>query len=251
MSGVFAPTQSAVGSSYRRFVRVTKLLGRFAKTLYLVEKLDDETGSGNFSATRRALGATNINNAVFSSADEHEVLLYFKTSAAHPRGWKRNANFNDFVVYFHAALLPQELRTMFSPAFDKHPLKFKEVLLTETAQMRSASLLVKKGCLRSMRFYPCDLAEKKKILEANVQTRAWHNVRAAEERLGLRDEQSLRHKHPNEVSRLLRQINTTCGESVRMLRLVGLLSCCLPKRYCTKTNALPSLLKSTHSPALF
>lgn len=65
-----------------RYVGVTEPLHRFAKALRLVEKLNDATASKNSSAPRCALQDTYPDNAVLSSADERDEMLYNEAAAA-------------------------------------------------------------------------------------------------------------------------------------------------------------------------
>lgn len=65
-----------------RNVHITKLLRRFPKGQRLVEMLNDEVASEDFSAIQRALVATHRYNTDLSSSNEHEVLLYSEEAAA-------------------------------------------------------------------------------------------------------------------------------------------------------------------------
>lgn len=62
-----------------------ELMRRFSKALGLVKTLDDEAPSEDFILSREALGGTHLDNAVFLSASEHELLLFLKAAAAHTR----------------------------------------------------------------------------------------------------------------------------------------------------------------------
>lgn len=61
----------AVKSSYRLYVRVTKLMRHSSEDLQLVEKLNDKTTGEDSIATRDALRATHLDKEVLSSADGH------------------------------------------------------------------------------------------------------------------------------------------------------------------------------------
>lgn len=74
--------EGAAEFCYRRFVRGTKLTPRFPEVLELVRKLEGETMSEDSSTAKSVLGVTNLEKAVFLSADEHDVLLYTETAAA-------------------------------------------------------------------------------------------------------------------------------------------------------------------------
>lgn len=86
--------QGTVESCYRSYVCITKLMRRVQKAMRLVEKLSDEDTGEDFSATRGVLAATDLDNAIFSSANEHEVLRYIETAAAGTRGLKHIVTFN-------------------------------------------------------------------------------------------------------------------------------------------------------------
>lgn len=58
----------------RRYIRVIKLAGSFPETLLLLEKLDEEAASEEFSAAG-TLGITRTDNAVLSIAKEHDEKL--------------------------------------------------------------------------------------------------------------------------------------------------------------------------------
>lgn len=87
-------SQSAVDPSHRRYICVTKLVCCFSKALRLVEKLNNEAVSENCSGSREAFSVTHFQNAFFSSADEHHVLLYIKALAAHTESRKQTGIFN-------------------------------------------------------------------------------------------------------------------------------------------------------------
>lgn len=53
--------------SYRRYVRAAKVKLRFLETLWLIEKLEVETESEDFSAAKDALCFTVLNSTVVSS----------------------------------------------------------------------------------------------------------------------------------------------------------------------------------------
>lgn len=92
--------QGAAESSCGGFVHVTKLVRRFSEAPPLVEKLDRKGCSENSSASRDAMGATRLENIVLSSPDEHHVLLYVESRAAHKLNQKQNSTFSGRWFYF-------------------------------------------------------------------------------------------------------------------------------------------------------
>lgn len=48
----------------------------------LVQKLNNETSSENPGVFRAALGVAHLDNALFSKADENEMVLYIEAAAA-------------------------------------------------------------------------------------------------------------------------------------------------------------------------
>lgn len=83
----------AVNSSYCRHVRVTNLMRRFPEALWLVGKIKDEAASGDSASAAGGMGATHPNNAMLSSAEELDVLLYIEAEAAHSRDQKQTLFF--------------------------------------------------------------------------------------------------------------------------------------------------------------
>lgn len=62
---------------------------RFLKALRLVEKLNDEAASDEFSTSRSILTVTHLDKAVLSSQNEQGVLLYIEAAAPHTLGQRR------------------------------------------------------------------------------------------------------------------------------------------------------------------
>lgn len=67
--------EGAVEPSYYGYFRVTKLIPRFSEALRLVDKLEDEAASEDYSAIEGAFGAGYIGTVVRLSANEQDVLL--------------------------------------------------------------------------------------------------------------------------------------------------------------------------------
>lgn len=123
--------QDAVESNYRRYARSTKLVRRFPELLRLVVKLDDESASQNFSATRDALGVPHPDNALLPRADKHSVPLYFEAAPVHTRGRKQNGIFNGRAFCSYALSLLRALRSTHSTTCENHSLFLDVLLLTE------------------------------------------------------------------------------------------------------------------------
>lgn len=67
--------------------------------LRLVQNLNDETETENYSVTGDALNTTHRDSRVLLSADEHVVLLYIAAAAPHAGAPKHSATFNGRVFY--------------------------------------------------------------------------------------------------------------------------------------------------------
>lgn len=70
-------------SSCPCYDRVEKLIRFFLEALRQVEKLTDEATSEDLSFRTVAMGATHFQNAVFSSANEHDIPLFIDTAAGY------------------------------------------------------------------------------------------------------------------------------------------------------------------------
>lgn len=118
-------------SNYLRYVRVTKLMPHFSKTLRLVGKLSDGAARADLSASGGVLGATHPENALLAGSTEHDMLLEIEAAAAHNRGQKQNVTFSrrDFFAYFVLPL--QKLRSMHNMAWENRAFTFKNFLLNE------------------------------------------------------------------------------------------------------------------------
>lgn len=55
----------------------------FSEAVQLVERLSDEAGSDDSIATRAASSAPRLSKPIYSSTNEHDVLPYIRTVAAH------------------------------------------------------------------------------------------------------------------------------------------------------------------------
>lgn len=71
-----------------------KVMRCFPVAVQLAEKLHRETAWENFRVTRGALSVASLVNAVFSIADELNVLLYIGAAAARSQDSERAASFN-------------------------------------------------------------------------------------------------------------------------------------------------------------
>lgn len=85
---------------------------RFSEGLQLVEKLNDRAASENPGGSRGALEATQFHNAVLSSEDEHDVLVYIGNAAAYAQDRKQNTTSKSCELYSYAAWLSRMLRNM-------------------------------------------------------------------------------------------------------------------------------------------
>lgn len=72
---------------------------RLPEALRLVRKPNEEASSEDFNAIRDALGVACHENAVFPSADEHDVLLDIQAAVAHKQSRKISATFNGLDLY--------------------------------------------------------------------------------------------------------------------------------------------------------
>lgn len=106
------------------------------EALRLVETLNDEAASENFGATKGASGVTCLDKAVFSSADDYDVLLYVETAAAHTRGRKQTATLVRRTFYSYTALLLRKLSDIHKSTCTNRPLSFHAFLLTEIPQRK-------------------------------------------------------------------------------------------------------------------
>lgn len=153
----------AVESSYLCYVRVTKLVRRLPEPLRLVENLNGEGASEEPSVIKRALGATQLDDALLSGAGKLDVLLYVEAAATHKRGRKCNVTLNDRTLYSYAVFSLREVRSMHRTSCEQHPLSFGALLLTDTPQTMISSLPVRKMYLNTMRLFFCGPADKKSL----------------------------------------------------------------------------------------
>lgn len=133
----------------------------FTEALRLVRRLNVETATENFRATRSVLGFTHPDNTIFFRVDEHDASLCIETAAAHARDRKQSATSNGRAFYLYAALLLQELKSTHSTACEKHLLNFNAVLLTKTPMTKISSLPVRKMSLTTRSLFSCKPADKK------------------------------------------------------------------------------------------
>lgn len=142
--------QDAVQSSYRRLIHTTRQMRRFMAAFRLVQKVSGELGSNDSVLARGALGVTDLANAVLSSAEKQDVLLYVKALVANTQGRKQNHPSKGGALYIYKFALLQALKHLHRSACEKHPSTLDEFLLTETTQTKSLSFLVKKMYLNKL-----------------------------------------------------------------------------------------------------
>lgn len=116
--------QGSVQLSYRRYVRVRKLMWRFRKALRLVRNVNGQKASSSSASASGALSATHFANAMLCGAKERDELLNIKTLAAHTRGRKQNSFFNGRATCFYAVPFLQEPKTLHSSAYAEHSSSF-------------------------------------------------------------------------------------------------------------------------------
>lgn len=136
--------RAAVKWSYLCYVRATKLMHRFPEALQLVENLDDEVASESSSDTRGAFSITRYDEAVFSSADKHDVLPYTKVAGAHKLKRNQKESFIGRAFYSCAVLILQELRNLRCTARQNHLFGFDGFSAIGTSQIEAFLLSVKK-----------------------------------------------------------------------------------------------------------
>lgn len=104
-----AIVQGGVESGTLHYERVTSVGLLFFNAPPLVEQLENKAASEKLGASRGVLSGSCFGNAVLSSADEHDELVYTTAAAVHTRLPKQNASFNGHVFY------------CMSPCFSKTP----------------------------------------------------------------------------------------------------------------------------------
>lgn len=177
--------QDTVESSYHRFFRAAKLVRRFSDALRLVEKLKNDTATEKLSLNRGTLGGTHLDNAVLSSAEEQDAMLYIRAAAAHTQGQKLNAALTGHVFYLCTFLILSELRDMQSTACEKHPLSFADFLMTRTPQTKTFSLLLKKRDFNVVSPFLYDQTDREETLLTRAKSPGQLAVCAAEKLFGL------------------------------------------------------------------
>lgn len=133
---------------------------RFSKALRLVENRNEYAASEDSCTIRDALRVTHFDRKVLSSADEHDLVLYIDTAAAHTGGRKQNAAFHGRALFSYAASPLKELERMLSIACERHSLSFNDFLLTEDLHTETFSLSVRKEYLTTMSLLSCNSAQK-------------------------------------------------------------------------------------------
>lgn len=136
---------------------------RCPEALIVHKKLASEAASEDSSDTSNALIVTDLENALFSRADEHNVLLYIKSAAAHTRDRKRKTIFKGRAVHLYAVIFLEQLRNRQSTACEKHSLSLEAFLLTAILQTKTFLLPVKKMYSNRMGLFFCDQEEKKEF----------------------------------------------------------------------------------------
>lgn len=66
----------------------------FPKALRLAKKMSAQAASWDSASERGALGATDLNNILLSSAQEKNVLLHIRAAGARDRGRKQSLPFS-------------------------------------------------------------------------------------------------------------------------------------------------------------
>lgn len=78
--------QGGVKSSFRRCSIATRVMCSCPEALQVVENYSGEKGSDDFSICNGVLSVAHLDNAMFWSVDEHNVLLYIQNAAEHAQG---------------------------------------------------------------------------------------------------------------------------------------------------------------------
>lgn len=183
--------QSAVESSYRRYVHATELVRRFSEALRLVEKRNDEAASSDSTGESGALGGTHLDSAVVFSSKEHDVLLYVDATDAHTRRWKHNPSSMDAFSKSVPPLFCKSSKSWHRSEYEKHHSTFDAFVLTEPLQIKSFSLLVGKMHLSTTSIFSLDAADKKRLLTAPARARAQRILRAITKQLAFGEKKAI------------------------------------------------------------
>lgn len=136
-------SRGAIESGSRCSVRSTKLVRRFSEALRLVDKLNDKAAGKSSSAIRGVLGTPHFDNAVFSSTDEHDALLYTEAVAALTRDRKQHAIFSVRAFYPYAALL-RGVKDLHSLACEKRLFSSDDTFISKIFLTKTSLLSVEK-----------------------------------------------------------------------------------------------------------
>lgn len=162
---------------------------RFSKTLWLVEKINDEAAISISASARGGLDVAHLGNPGLSSAKEHDLLLYIKTAAAYTLDQKQNSPFHRRAFYSCFVSLLQELKNMHRPACEQHSSTFEEFPVIGTPQTTSFSLSGETMYVNTTTLVSLALAMRKGLLTACAKSRAYRAVGAAPRQFTLEEEQ--------------------------------------------------------------
>lgn len=135
---------------------------RSTETLRLFKILNDDAASEDSNDSRSDLGATHLDEAILSSADEHDVLLYMQAAAAPTRCQKQNTTFNARAFCSYAVLLLHEgLRGMHSTSCKEHSTSFDNSLCKNILLIKTSSLPLKRVFLDTVIFFSSPGGQKR------------------------------------------------------------------------------------------
>lgn len=134
--------------------------------------MNQEAASLGLKSARGAPGDNYLDIAGFSTAEEHNILLYIEAAAAHTQSRKQNTPFIGRGFYFCAASFWQKLNSLHRFKCESHLYNFKEFLPLEIPQAPTVFLPVKKMYVRTVSLFSLGMPDEKESLTACADARA-------------------------------------------------------------------------------